>query len=732
MKNQKKQSENIFDGFIKQFENLIVNDNRNNEEAINLFSHDFSKLLKNKAFRIKCGIKGPEKISRGKTRDDLQFSFNSKHFLILNGNYSETIRRLFTANKPSSEQIDGFLNILWVFLCNIKEYLSVEYENYSLCYSFNEIKNFFFANDEIVIARSIYNMISKNEKLNTNMADKANTLLFSATTTNQIKEKLKNDWKNINVDHCAIGIKDMGMEILNLTINQPLLCFLLHEAINNFNLSDYIGLLQKIVFTNDKILKIKPVMTLLVDNFTTAALSDCNNKPYTLYDYINVLGICAQLGERKNNYSIDLNTISKDKKLELISIVEESSEVAKIRGNTFSFCTAYYRLIALAKYMAFKNVENTIALNILLNLPDFVDIKDNSTNLIRIDDEKFDRLVVFAFAYVSSLSVQQQESFIRFLCEQSNNFSVEQRENQIKIIYALSYLLCESDSLIISGELRKLIFKSTYGRTSYKLQYETWEFLKNKNTIFVEMVDEYFQKACDKSNPAQPYFFFLYEKSQYRTFKWRKNTWAQNGNLPKAEEVKEEIKNMYIEANKSKTTVTSFELIYAIQALLYCLANIYNRGLSLNLDGETKRKLLEMMFICDFHLRSQNKYYSKDYFFNNGVSFEDWELVLLCGAFRLVCSYDFHQNESDIVFPQLEQKYIESYQYWLANETGRYKALMAFLLTHSSNFYESESMKAIQESLCSESQNSIKFLSYDHLSQQRIDEESDIRKWRIK
>lgn len=569
--------------------------------------------------------------------------------------------------------------------------------------------------------------------------------LYGTTEKAEIKKVISEKWPNVKVEDS--DVKSSAEVIIKEAIKHPLISFLFQEKYEEQR--ELKKLLQITTVYNNKEASIDFAISNVVQNLTHMIIDIiCPDIEISPYDFMIVLGRIAAMASSCENYYFDLENIDEvfcgyqRYKNEIIqSITEHASFNSDVKlfeksGEKYRFYTTYTRLVFHAIYLAhsyFFSTEINKDEIFLKKIFDLVKISNERTDLIHIDN-RFDYIILVGYVFITSLSLQEQESFIKYLCDCSSDFSVKHRKEQIACIYILSYLLCEKMKL--TTELRNNIFLKTYGKTSYNLQYLQWNMLCNTSKSYRCEIEERYEKSITLSKnktftEEQPYYFFLYDYVEKEfpysaAFSLRKDTWENDISAKNfTDRAQEVLGKCYEIFNKCKTR-TDMKLAYAVQALLYAIANFVNNGfvdprnffkdfLQTNIE-----KIIELMFYSDYCIRKYNKYYSQEYYFSfsensdENIAEQSFDMYLLCGAFRFVCSINLHPilNDSKYIMSK-EMK--NDYRFWLKNEKGRYKMLMAYLVSHS-DF----DRNTIYEFIKGNHNDNIAFLPYDNLKAEYI------------
>lgn len=453
----------------------------------------------------------------------------------------------------------------------------------------------------------------------------------------------------------------------------------------------------------------------------------------------------------------------------------------------YTFKDECFRLLFNAKHISQEinettedNLNNDIRRAIWGYLPKGRPQKGILVNVL-IEDE-YDKFLFFSTVLLLSLDSYKRNFFIYSLIENEVvNFDIQEREDnnqpinrikQIACIYLITNLLIENIS--IPGDLRKEMFKATYGRTMYSLQsnylgalfscskFYTSEIERNINSVF-EFKDG---KAIN-----QPYYLFLFGYYFYEYFQCREYffnehdgyqqnktfkeaaiiqylSWSYDGNVEIIEII---LRGFKILSKKLFSVVgdinddpygyhefsTDFssnikEVMYkwAIcgQLLCYALANYINKfgsDLDKSKIEENKKILFYVCVYSDYFIRKTNKKYEK------ADDVDDHKnLYLPCGSSRLICAIDYLSDRTGSKFNIEECVVINDiiyadYKRWVQfeeskNSNTRYLVLLLKTLSKTRYIYlrqdGCEFRSEIENAKKKLSDNECKFLPYDHIN----------------
>lgn len=352
----------------------------------------------------------------------------------------------------------------------------------------------------------------------------------------------------------------------------------------------------------------------------------------------------------------------------------------------------------------------------------------------------FDNLILLSTMTLHLLPWESSRRFLRYLAtEQANKYDIASRHKQKAAIAIISYSgLWESP--LIDNSLRELLFKAAYGYTIYDFQNKLIDILLEQ-PFYVEIIRKHFQKIKKNPDKEQPIYFYLYhnvsiidklvdspntsmyslynESTIRKCFLYRDTTWRNN--FTSANEMSEfeqfvvdTIQKADLFFDIKKPLEPSYEniiQIYAIQALLFAIAN-YSRIASIDFVVQGKKaKLMKTVIFCDYYTRKFDDIYKRMYSGKPVSAEEQKKMFLLCGPFRVSCLGN-HKLDKKIV---ISKNMKSDYKTWLGNEDGRYKVLLMRLLAYS-DFYEKNPINA--EDIPNVSNED--FLNYDNVDIEEV------------
>ena len=325
---------------------------------------------------------------------------------------------------------------------------------------------------------------------------------------------------------------------------------------------------------------------------------------------------------------------------------------------------------------------------------------------------------------------------IELFCTSANDFSLHNRKKQVISIYILTYLLYEACDM--PQELRKKVFLSTYGRSMYKIQHDSWQQIHASSSFYETFARDSFQQACeliDGEYVKQPSsFFFLYgylhSEMQFETFTQKEvvhyikdadnllkyasyiqaQSWFQ-GNRKPARKLIDCLKLLSDHLYNHLITAPNdniMKYVYASHYFCYAISNLYNnKTLDQTILISTDNRLLTIMIYTDFYNRRYHAAY------HNARYLEPNHAIFLINApIRVLCSTQFNNY---IAIP-LSEEMRKHYKRWLRFETGRYKFLMIRLLSYT-DFFETldkdEKIELLSD--CESMLEKTDFLPYDHM-----------------
>ncbi len=313
-------------------------------------------------------------------------------------------------------------------------------------------------------------------------------------------------------------------------------------------------------------------------------------------------------------------------------------------------------------------------------------------------DAYFYEIIKCVTAFSSMNNVSAKNEFLRKLEEYAKDFSVIRRPAQERAVLTLFYILHECFE-IASVKRRREIFNASCSKVTYALVDRLFDALNvQSGDFYIKIVQEAYENAIKGESPL--YFFYYHkvitseeDEFVYLCHKFRADTREGGGEirtyidtakiiLQAMDDIERREGNKYLEDKK---------YIYAMHSLLYALANIS----LISIEGknsvlklvEEYPKILQRLIVVDyltrkgvFGERSDDNDGELTKFIRSGKFF------LLCGPTRLVCSLSektpkVSLNDLSINYQIKKDNLISDYQKWLTAEEGRYKILLARLLS---------------------------------------------------
>lgn len=532
-----------------------------------------------------------------------------------------------------------------------------------------------------------------------------------------------------------------------------------------------------------------PLIKNLIEWLVSLSDKTCHGEETAPYDFFSFLEFCSLCASENDIFSEGKrHSFSKADVINLVHCnpsrslffsnahidklfsISCKTELIKSSNGHYQFTLKHYRLLCLGLYLSKSydphNPEKT-----------FFEIKkysklssaDTSVDIDIICSDRFDSIVFLGTSLVVSLNEKDRTSFINYLCNKAKNFEHSEREDQTVAIFLLTNILNECRSLI-SYHLREEIFVSSYGTTAYDFQLSNFQLLNPSSSFYKTCIDNKKKDAstllpCSSFAAGQPYFFFLYhitepsyedtlnsllekEDSELERIEldikscemlayWIRNYTWEIYNKKKTEKVSilqrliviifkciDVLSNDSILSNQ-QITEQSLHNSYAFQALAYSLANIrllYNQGTGIfdTIDDNINETFYSALFYYDYISRVTNIEYQKFCFPNNT---EPVNLYLLCGFHRFISTANNYHHLNRY---SLSDTMFHKYCYFLKNERGRYRVLLARLLSFS-DFFEgkhfdesADILNSIYNDIIDDKIKDRDFLNYDHVSISRI------------
>ncbi|MCQ2462980.1 MAG: hypothetical protein MJ177_06200 [Clostridia bacterium] len=400
---------------------------------------------------------------------------------------------------------------------------------------------------------------------------------------------------------------------------------------------------------------------------------------------------CSLISE-SNEYRIDFESKLSKNQYGKISFIDDY-----IINKEGDFKNPLIRLAFLSLFLA--NNYNT---------PDryFSDIKKYSNYLIKnkvlvnTNTDPFVGAIILGVGALINLPNDKRSEVISYLSNVAKCYEISKRDSQILAVSILSDYLLQPD-LNISTEDRNRIFKIAFSETSYRIQ--TLDYLelknyyisvtKNNENCFQDIIRNTHKAAID-SFENQPFYFFLYHhifsKSdnsfESEMYKIRNETWESKI----GKQIINRLAVHLSEIQAINETELNISFVLGFQALLYSISNIHLKEKSQDIETHFITKLtqyfpliINLMFSTDYLLRLNNTEYQK--YLSNNISGKatNFDLYLLCGAYR------FTSTSISVGYKcKLTTQQKEYYYRCLLAEKGRYKVLLCRMLYVYSDFFD--------------------------------------------
>ncbi len=482
-----------------------------------------------------------------------------------------------------------------------------------------------------------------------------------------------------------------------------------------------------------------------VENYFTDNVGKKYN--FSAYDLMYALGKIAEKCSCADNeeYSISHNGIKKI--CSEISSEDTESLMHKCKNggwleyteSGYKFITKTYRLLFLSVYSARKFNLSEAPLDVTVS--EIIDMiftyipQYDSNNLVRVDD-RYDDTVFFTSGLLLQLDERLKRRILQCMIEKSSDFSVKERSNQIGCIYILSYLLCEMP--LMSNKTRGELFKATYGRTMYRLQYNEWLYIKSLSPFYAETAKKQLLSALETENgyiKEQPYFLLLlgllpqsdmFPDKLYAAALLQKTTWVDIHSENQLGNIRKKIFSLLDSIDFSVSNEINSQSIcdaLTVHLLMYALSNTLEAfpGSAGDFSSELLRGdygknaeqiLLKKAIFADYIIRRSNPIYCERYIYGDKDYSE--EMYVPCGVYRICCSLSTLKNTGKFHSPLSVDENI-FYSKCFVNEDYRYKFLMAAMLSYTDFFENADAdvMDSLNNTLDSLSPD--EFIPYDHV-----------------
>ena len=458
-------------------------------------------------------------------------------------------------------------------------------------------------------------------------------------------------------------------------------------------------------------------------------------REYTFYTLLDIAGELAITASFHSEHIIHPKQLTADSTLVSQIYNDLSSGTVKWITNK-KFTIRQYRLVfwglgQALKYNRMRTAPQQILDDLYKNFK-----KDMNEQNSNHTEWYFDNILCFTCAMMHKLDDSIRIPLIELFCTSANDFSLPNRKKQVISIYILTYLLYETCDM--PQELRKKVFLSTYGRSMYKIQHDSWQQINASSSFYETFARDSFQQACeliDGEYVKQPSsFFFLYgylhSNLDFETLtpkdsnayiknadnlliyasKLQAQSWFQ-GNRKPAGKLMDCLKLLSDHLYNRLITAPDdniMKYVYASHYFCYAISNLYNnKTLDQTILISTDNRLLTIMIYTDFYNRRYHAAY------HNARYLEPNHAIFLINApIRVLCSTRFHHCNS---IP-LNEGMRKHYKRWLRFETGRYKFLMMRLLSYTDffeNLTKAEKMELLSD--CESTLEKTEFLPYDHM-----------------
>lgn len=413
-------------------------------------------------------------------------------------------------------------------------------------------------------------------------------------------------------------------------------------------------------------------------------------------------------------------------------------EFIKLEDGMFRFKDKISRLFFTANYISMDYNEFWLFDRLLDCCENNMEMEEDSLTKI---SSRFDSLILLSTMVLHLMPWSDSRKFLYYLAtEQASLYEGKNRYKQIAAIAIISYSgLWETH--LINNKFRKKLLTAAYGYKRYEFQYDQIDSIL-KQPFYKKTIKEHFEKMRRKPAETQPLYFFLYHYEQivdqfisdkeaessvfddstlHNCFWYRDKAWRNDfTSIEETHDFEEFLRGTLEKAlkfvvkltpHRNKEYVTVIQL-YAVQSLLFAVAN-YSDKYSLDfLNQNEKITLLKVAVYCDYFTRKYNHLYNKIYTGETVTQEEMKRLFLLCGPCRVSCVGEYKNIEIKI-----SAEMQKDYKTWLDHEKGRYKILLMRLLAYT-NFYNNKENQYTGVDI--PNINGGNFLKYDNVDIEKI------------
>ena len=362
--------------------------------------------------------------------------------------------------------------------------------------------------------------------------------------------------------------------------------------------------------------------------------------------------------------------------------------------------------------------------------------------------------VFFALSFLEKCDRYVRDVMLGALCQYASNYDSKYRKEQEVSVKIISYYLmyCGNE---IPFELKRKMFTVAYEKQLYRFQIPLYREMVKKDLFFEKYPRNVFEKALempkttsqDSSAMSRPGFYLLQglanNGSQGNDFlansiKLQDMVWIDRLN-EKNECVKEMVKTQLLsitaEANRRKSLDYSNTAIISNNICFISFADLADYGRrpiqwlfenigvqdTLAVQDTLGDDLLLAAVYTDYYQRSRNTVYN-DHVKNKNSGKEEPgdDILLICGAFRLINAYDFSGEKIS-----LSEDMIKAYWEYLKFEgvDTRYFYFLLRLLSYvfdanNERIFNIKSVceeKGIEQSALEKAFSQVHFLSYDNM-----------------
>jgi len=343
---------------------------------------------------------------------------------------------------------------------------------------------------------------------------------------------------------------------------------------------------------------------------------------------------------------------------------------------------------------------------------------------------RHDACTFYGTAYLMALNQNKRNRILRGLCKIASDAAIDKRVNQEKAIALLSFYLCEGGRC--TGQQREEIFRAAYGRDLYPVQTVIWEYLK-KDSYYRNMIVNNLQNACrleknvDGSvyGTQDPLFLFLGWDSGWT---WKEgedavkyfmeacgiqhSSWYGDHKKLNVDVIPDYVREAVTKLESGEACDKILCYVYGLSLILLALANVWIRKSDFGtgivtraeiLIRENSGLMLKAAVLCDHAVRKYNRLYNEE-------PSDSWNLCLTLpsGPVRFLTSYSGCITPEDRL--ELDKTRRDDYRCWYKKESGRWKLLMARLLSFTDFFIDGDEMFPDKQDYCTKDQ-----LTYDGL-----------------